>query len=228
LGVALKLTLEPKQGRNEPPRAPSTPRAAELPGEAVDQPLKPVLEDPDVEVKEESDVAARELEVRQQLRFVKRGQTAHGLDFEDDLVLDQDVEAIPAVDEESVVADGLWLLALDMETASSQLEAQARLVGRLKEPRPERTVDLDCRSDDLLRKRIQLGGISAFSVLSAVHPRLSPGPEHYAITPTARDQGVVSRAGRAINPCNLSQFQMDTHDESRLSLRVVEVTFEPT
>ena len=93
-------------------------------------------------------MAARELEVRQQLRFVKRSQTAHGLDFEDDLVLDEDVEAIPAVDEESVVADGLWLLALDVETASSQLEAQARLVGRLKEPRPERTVDLDCRSDD--------------------------------------------------------------------------------
>jgi len=40
-------------------------------------------------------VATRELEGRQQPRLVKRGQTAHGLELEDDLVLDQDVEAIP-------------------------------------------------------------------------------------------------------------------------------------
>ena len=43
---------------------------------------------------------------------------------------------------------GLWLLPLDMESASSQLEAQARLVSRLEEPRPERTVDFDRASND--------------------------------------------------------------------------------
>ena len=69
---------------------------------------------------------------------------SYGLDFEDDLVLNQDVEAMPGVDEESVVADELRLLPLDMETASSQLEAQARFVSRLKEPWSEGTVDLDC------------------------------------------------------------------------------------
>ena len=42
MGVALKLTSGPL-ANNEPPRAPSTPRATESRDEVVDQPLKPVL-----------------------------------------------------------------------------------------------------------------------------------------------------------------------------------------
>ena len=93
---------------------------------------EPELEDGDVEVDEECCVDPRELEVRDHLGFVDGQKALHGLELDEDLVLDDEVHTVSAVEAQAFVVDRKRALSLEAKLAQRQLAAEARFVGRLE------------------------------------------------------------------------------------------------
>jgi hypothetical protein len=81
-----------------------------------------------------------------------RGNVLYRLEFQDDGILYDEVELISAVELDPFVGDWQGDLPLKRDSSQVQLMAQAFLVGRLQQPRPQGTVDLDGGPDDLLRE----------------------------------------------------------------------------
>ncbi len=67
--------------------------------------LEPVFEAFDVEIDEKALPNIGQLHVGKQLRLVDAEQALHTFEFEDDLVLYQDIDAVSAVQQEALVAD---------------------------------------------------------------------------------------------------------------------------
>jgi hypothetical protein len=68
---------------------------------------------PDVEIDEQTNRAARELEVWENLCLVDRGHFLDGLQFDDDGVFDQQVNPLPAIERHPLVHHGQFLLAFN-------------------------------------------------------------------------------------------------------------------
>ena len=156
--------------------------------ESVDQALEPtVLEAHDVEVEEEPEVDARELEVGQDLRFVDGGELANSLDFDEDHALDQQVDPIARIDEQFTVPDRELLLTLDGQPTTPEFVLETRFIGRLQESGSQGRMHMECRTQNALRELVQGGLVppvacSANPCFSAVEsgpiaPPRTPG--HY-------------------------------------------------
>ena len=76
-----------------------------------------VLEDGDVEVYEESNGKASELEIGEHLSLMDGQKPPDRLYFDDEFVLDDDVQAITAVQPYALVSDWNRPLALETETS---------------------------------------------------------------------------------------------------------------
>src|SRR4051812_41026881 len=85
----------------------------------------------DVEVHQESDATAGELQVREELGLVDRADLVDGLQLDDHLALDPEVDPVSAVDPHSSVDDRQLQLLLDGQAPLPELEEQAALVSRL-------------------------------------------------------------------------------------------------
>lgn len=107
-----------------------------------------------MEVDEEADGQAEELEVGDDLRLMDREQSFDSFDFDDHAVLHHDVEAVAAVEGEAFVVKGDGELTLEAEFTQRELMRQAVLVRGLEKPRPEVAVDFDASTDDELRNPI--------------------------------------------------------------------------
>ena len=79
----------------------------------VDHSLDAGLEVPDVEVDEQANVAAGELEIRKQLSLVDWLDPADCFQLHNNFPFDQQVDSIPSVEPYAFVHDGKALLALD-------------------------------------------------------------------------------------------------------------------
>ena len=79
------------------------------------------------EVQKKADLALSGGKVMDQLHFVSRGQRLVGFEFEDDLVLDQDVGRKVA-NSNSVLLNGDELLAKDAQSGFEQLVRQGFLI----------------------------------------------------------------------------------------------------
>ena len=88
----------------------------------INQPPNAVLEFLHVEIDQQADVAARQLEVGEQLGFVNGLKLRHSLELHDDQVFDEQVDAIAAVDLHISIDDGQGLLALNAKSPSGQFE----------------------------------------------------------------------------------------------------------
>ena len=86
----------------------------------INQPPNAVHEFLHVEIDQQADVAARQLEAGEQLGFVNGLKLPHSLELHDDQVFDEQVDAIAAVD--LPIDDGQGLLALNAKTPSGQFE----------------------------------------------------------------------------------------------------------
>jgi hypothetical protein len=79
---------------------------------------------------------------------VHRKQAFDGLELDHDATLDEDVDAVAAVDEEAFVGDTDGPLPLEAQAEEVQLAANARFVRRLEEARTKLSVNLDEGPDD--------------------------------------------------------------------------------
>ena len=109
-----------------------------------------VSEDYGVEVDEEADAEATEFQVGQQLGFVSRDEFFDGFDFQHDLFLNHEIEAVTALEVHAFILNGKLDFLPKPDPLQVKLAGQATLVGGLEEPRPEQAVDFYGRSNDPL------------------------------------------------------------------------------
>src|SRR6266852_9102468 len=98
--------------------------------------LDPVLENGDVEVDQQAEMVLGHLEVSQQLRLVNRLQLGDGLEFDDERFLNQKIQPIAAVQENSLVGQRHLLLSLETDARLAQLKSETFFVSRLQQSRP--------------------------------------------------------------------------------------------
>src|SRR5215813_11823698 len=76
-----------------------------------------VLEDGDVEIYEESNRKASEFEVGEHLSLMDGQEPLDSLHFDDEFVLDDDIQAIAAIKPHALVSHGNRPLALELEAS---------------------------------------------------------------------------------------------------------------
>jgi hypothetical protein len=86
-----------------------------------------------VEVDQQANVTAGQLEVGKQLRLVNGLQLSYGFELNDDQVFNEQINAVTAVDPYAPINNGEGLLAVDADAAFGQLEDHARLVRGLQQ-----------------------------------------------------------------------------------------------
>ncbi len=92
-----------------------------------------------------------QLEIRKQLRLVNRKDVFYALQFQNYSILNNQVEAITAVQLDAFVLDRQRYLALKSKIPQVKFATQTLLVSRFEQARTKRTMHFDGRSDDLLR-----------------------------------------------------------------------------
>src|SRR5262245_46016299 len=105
----------------------------------------------DVEVEQESDLVAAQLQIGDQLCGVQRQQFFNGFDFDDDAVFEQEVDSIAGVESYAAVHDRQTNLVLKLYAARHELMAETSAVRTFQQPGSERAVNLHRGFDDALR-----------------------------------------------------------------------------
>lgn len=109
----------------------------------------------DIEVHQQSYFATTQAKVGQKLRFVYALNVLNRLDFNDELISDNDIrpkssfQFIPSID------NGYRKLTREGKARLGELEAQAFLVNRFQEAWSELSVDVDCHTDHPLHQFAQ-------------------------------------------------------------------------
>ena len=107
-----------------------------------------------VEVHEQPHWLARKLEIRKQLCLVDGKHLLHRLQFDDDDAINQQVQALPAINAHTVVDDWDFNLPLDAMPALDKLVVQTGLVRRFEESGSQCTMDRNRCADHAASKGI--------------------------------------------------------------------------
>ena len=94
-------------------------------GDAADA----VFEGRDVEIDEQAEGAAFEFKVGQELGVVDGEEFGHGLELDDELVLDDEIESIAAIECYAFVYEGRVALTFESETRLGEFEGQCLFIG---------------------------------------------------------------------------------------------------
>jgi len=105
-----------------------------------------------VEIDQETDSLAAQTQVGEQLSFVQRVEGFDGLQFQDYLVLNDDVKLVSTIQLDALVLHGQRNLAPEGQVAQAQLVAKALLMCRLQQSWAEVPMDLGCRGEDFIRQ----------------------------------------------------------------------------
>ena len=111
-----------------------------------------------VEIEQQTDFQARELQVGENLGLVHRPKRGYGLDFHHDLLLDDEIRAKCIFDAHTFVLNRDGHLTKKCDSPFAQLDFQTRRVGRLHKSRPQLPMYLDSRAQDLPRDSLVLQG----------------------------------------------------------------------
>ena len=105
-----------------------------------------------MEVNHESDGQVGEPQIRQRLRKMDRQHSVDRLHFDDDGTLHQQIEAIHAIQRDSLVDQWDTLLSEKPNPAVRQFVLQAGRVGGFEQARPQQAVNFDSGRDDVARE----------------------------------------------------------------------------
>ena len=99
------------------------------------------------------------------------GKAVYGFEFEDQLLLDEQIDS-DVSDAMAFVVDVQGELSLEGDRAFGEFDAQGRLIHGFEQPRAQSSVDVDGGSDDSARKPVQVSsGLTPQLVgVLAVHP----------------------------------------------------------
>ena len=81
---------------------------------------------------------------------MNRQNVFDALEFQDNQIVNDKIDAVPAVDTLATIRDRQRLVAVERQTAGRKLEGEAGVVCRLEHPRTELFVNIDRGSDDLV------------------------------------------------------------------------------
>jgi len=101
-----------------------------------------------MEIQQQTETLVREAQIRKQLNLVNRGKFLDRLYFDDDQVLDQQIDAIRLRKFHAFVNGGQPELPTETQSPQAKLVPQRKLICALKQPRPQMPVYLDRRPDD--------------------------------------------------------------------------------
>jgi len=101
-----------------------------------------------IEIQEQTRGVSREFQIGDDLRLMDRMEALDSLQFDDDGVLDEQVENEPAPDRLPLVGESNRMAALGLELVPSQFDEQAFAIHRFQKPRSQYTMDLDRASNE--------------------------------------------------------------------------------
>ncbi len=102
------------------------------------EPFQSLFELDDMEVHQEADPAARQVQVGPQLRVMNRKQAFYGLHLDDRVIANNKIEPIAGVELRALIHDRQWNLLGHRKAAHPQLARQSVFVGRLRQAWPKR------------------------------------------------------------------------------------------
>ena len=117
-----------------------------------------LFEQLNVEVHQEAEAVAGELQIGQHLRLMNRRGRIDGFDLDDDGVPHEEVDAIARVEFDIALHDGQHDLSRHGAAAARQLIGETMLISRFEQPWPQRGMDTKPRVDHLSGDRLRLGG----------------------------------------------------------------------
>jgi len=97
----------------------------------------------DIEVNQQSDAILAQSEVGQKLRFMLRHQGFDGFDFQDQFLRDHDIRAKSGFQRLASITNRHGNLPSKIKPCLRQLEAEAFLINRFKQPWPKFLMDID-------------------------------------------------------------------------------------
>ena len=109
-----------------------------------------------VEIHQQSDLHPRQFHVGQQLSFVNAFDSLDALQFDDELVFDENVNSVSTIDLNVFVLYRQRMLELKRHSLATQLMRQTLFVGRFQQSRPKVPMYFDGTTDDTIRKLIEL------------------------------------------------------------------------
>ena len=115
-----------------------------------------------MEVHEERSFQPSQSQIGEHLRFVDAQQPIDALDFNNQSALDDQVEAVPAVELRALVLKWHGSLAFTPQAHACKLMGYAVLVGRLEKPGPEVSVHFDPCADHGLRTILKPSRLPVF------------------------------------------------------------------
>jgi hypothetical protein len=136
---------------------------------------------PDVEIDQETNRAAGELEIRENLCLMDHSQFLYGLQLDDHSVFDQQVNPVTAIESHPLVNHWQFLLLFHLEPLLPQFVGEARVIGRFEQPRSKRPMNLDRSPDDSLCDPVDLipfddipcfGCLRVLLLVSSFHEKL--------------------------------------------------------
>jgi len=107
-----------------------------------------------MEVNEKAHVSAAQLQVRQKLRLVNGMKAISTFQFDNNRLLNQQIETVTEVDGSSIVNDRQHNLIPNLQSLLSQLMNQARLISTLQQSWTEEGMNLHGSGDDNPGKEI--------------------------------------------------------------------------
>jgi len=128
-----------------------------------------VTEVGNIEVDEQAELMVTQFQVRQNLRKMERKQFLHCFEFNDDAILDNEVDAISRIELDVVIDDRKSHLMCEGDAIFGELIAEARIVCALKATSSKGGVHFESGSENPLRDRsVQAQSISSVSSVSSV------------------------------------------------------------
>src|SRR2546427_1012588 len=106
-----------------------------------------MLEDDAVEVHQQTDMSSAQAEVRQHLSLVHWCDLLDRLDLQNELVVDNDIHAIAAIQANILVDDRERHLPTIIDIGMPKLETQTFLISRFEQAGTEMAMNLDCQSN---------------------------------------------------------------------------------
>jgi hypothetical protein len=123
----------------------------------------------DVEINEKTDRAPTELQVREKLRSVQWKQFFHRLQFNDDAVLDQEIDSVSGFKLQSFVNHRQSNLVLKLQASDGEFVNKASGVGAFQQSRSKSCVDVQgCVNDSLGDIRMKHDVFTSMSSVSSV------------------------------------------------------------
>lgn len=113
-----------------------------------------VLESCDVEIHQQADLLATELQIRDELRLEQRNHFLHGFQFDDDCIFNENVDSVAYNQFHLIVNHGQADLTQRLKPAFTKLINQTRFISRLQQSRSKPTVDFDGGGDDFRSERV--------------------------------------------------------------------------